>query len=198
VNMLFLIAAISSPLIWSVAYVFGKRPGSHVFFFWLILYAGMWIWLTSSPEFRFGNAYMSLSIFFPLLFITYNRQMPRWMSGRFILLLIFAAACLNYLYGSYELRNTFLKKYQYAFTGKNWFYPLKDYHTTIQNDKTTFPYKVLLPGTKLYLSDSAHDCLNADLPCLIWNNGEIEMRGSRIETGFRNSKCYAWKNFPYL
>lgn len=197
VSVIILFAAFLSPLLWLINYWAKKRPTVLPFFFWLILYASVWIWLVSSPDFRFGNMYMALSLFLPVLYITYDRQ-PSGIRGRMILPLLFILVCMNYIRGSFDLYHIYLKKYNYAFTRKNWLFPLKDYQTTIQNDTSTFPYKMLNAGTKLYLPDSTHDCLNAGLPCLIWNYGEIEMRGNRIEDGFRSVRCEAWKHFPFL
>jgi len=196
-SVIILFAAILSPLLWLIFWGIKKRPEVRPFFFWLILYASVWIWLISSPEFRFGNVYISLSLFLPALYITYDQQ-PSAIRRRMIVPLLFILLCMNYIRGSIDLRHVYLKNYNYAFTRKNWLFPLKDYQTTIRNDIGTFPYKWLNAGVKLYLPDSTHDCLNAGLPCLIWNYGEIEMRGNRIEDGFRNVRCEAWKHFPFL
>jgi hypothetical protein len=196
-----LFAGLFSPLLWIISSVLGKKPRGRFVLVWLVVYFGLYYWLVGSPEFRFGNIYIFLAVFLPVLYWTYARPLPKGKFNKFnrvILCAFFVLVTLNYIRGAFFLRQRYLQKFHYGFTARNWLYPLKDYNTTINNDKATFRYKKLNAGVKLYLSDDSHDCLNADLPCLIWNYGEIEMRGDRIEDGFRNVKCDAWTHFPFL
>jgi hypothetical protein len=79
-----------------------------------------------------------------------------------------------------------------------WFKPARDVRYFYNNDTTTFPFISLGHGVKLYLPDETHSCLNANGPCMLYRYGEIELRGDKIEDGFRNIKVEVKKYFPYL
>ena len=91
----------------------------------------------------------------------------------------------------------------YAFTISDcWLKPLRDKRYFIAKNKTsflqTFPSVNLGNGIQLYLPDNTHECLNANGPCMNWRYGEIEMRGTKIEDGFRNIKDEVKKYFPFV
>jgi len=182
-NVLILVAALLSPVAWVIVYFRKTRPKAPVFIFLLILYACIGIWIKSSPDFRFGIVFISLSLIFPLLLLAQGKKAESWKIPWDPLPLSMVVLTCFFLYrGSNEKTN-------YPFTLKDcWLFPLKNAQTRVFNNKTDFPYRTMHSGVKLYLSDSTHHCLNADLPCMSWKVGEIEMRGTRLEDGFINTK----------
>lgn len=75
-----------------------------------------------------------------------------------------------------------------------WLTPLKSiWHD--EKQKEDFPYYLLKNGVRLYMADAKHQCVNACLPCMQWSYGEVEMRGTRIDQGFRNTR-YRFGGFP--
>jgi hypothetical protein len=192
-------AAILSPFIWAINYLRKIRPGIRLFFFWMIPYCGICIWTFTCPDYRFGFVFFALSLTLPLLVPGLGSRLISARMQTNMLTTLFVLYFLNYFIEANSLRETVRKKYNYGFTWeKNWLYPLKDLQYTVKNNISDFPYILLHNGVKLYLSDSNHFCLNADQPCMSWKYGKIEMRGPRIDQGFRNIKDEAWNNFPFL
>jgi hypothetical protein len=76
-----------------------------------------------------------------------------------------------------------------------WLRPLKAIWYN-QQEKKDFPYGVLKNGTKIYMADQHHQCINACLPCMEFNYGEIEMRGARLDEGFRNIRDEVKQHYP--
>ncbi len=191
-HVILLVLAILSPVSWAMLYFRKIKPGIPLFIFGLILYACIFIWLNASPDFRFGIVFISLSFLFPLLLSTLNKRAISWKMPWNPLPALFIALTIFYLY------KTSTEPSNYPFTWKDcWLFPLKDPQSRLQNNKKDFPYVVLNYGVKLYLSDSTHHCLNADLPCMSWKYGDIEMRSPRLEDGFRNTKDDIRGIFPF-
>ncbi len=191
-NIPLLLLALASPITWALLYIRKIKPGIPLFIFVLIVYAGIWIWLNSSPDFRFGMVFISLSIVFPLLLLTLNKEWVDWRVALNPLPALLIGFTCFFLYKGYN------EPSNYPFTLKDcWLFPLKDPIRQVQNNKADFPYKVLHSGVKLYLSDSTHHCLNADLPCMSWKYGEIEMRSAYMEDGFKNTKDDIRKTNPF-
>jgi hypothetical protein len=192
-------AGLLSPLVWIVNIFRRIRTERTLFLFWLIPYAGIWIWLFTCPDYRFGIVFFVLSLTLPLLALAQGHRLMSPRTQTNLLAALFALYFLNYFFEANCLKENIRIKYHYAFTWeKNLLYPLKDLQYTMKNNLADFPYTILNNGVKLYLSDSNHFCLNADQPCMSWKYGKIEMRGPRIDQGFRNIKDEAWDNFPFL
>lgn len=192
VNIIILLLAIFSPVAWAVLYFRKIRPGTALFIFLFILYGCIWIWLNSSPDFRFGIVPITLSFIFPFLLLTLHKGDNRRRMPRRLLPTLFVALTIFFLYKACN------EPTNYPFTWRDcWLFPLKDPQYRYQNNKADFPYVTLNSGVKLYLSDSAHHCLNADLPCMSWKYGEIEMRSPRLEDGFRNIRDDISKIIPF-
>ncbi|HMH20718.1 MAG TPA: hypothetical protein VK563_03030 [Puia sp.] len=190
-NLLLLVAAILSPLYWLVLYgrsrkaIYSMLPG------WLIIYSGLWVWLFMVGNFRFGAVIFSLSFIFPFLAWQHGHPERRPKRFSFLINLLFMLAALYYIKTGYSKPST------YPFTLADcWLYPLKDIR--YKNNKADFPYATLRNGVKLYLGDSKHECINTDLPCRLFYTGEIEMRGDRIDQGFRTIKDETLPYYPFI
>jgi hypothetical protein len=197
VNLLILFLAIFSPIAWGILYLWRKRTDTLKFLCWLVSYIGIWIWMISSPEFRFGIVFLSLSVFFPLFLLTKNISSINPVIPRTLLTLLFILPIINYLLEArYERYQNSKAKSTTLVDG--WLFPLKDPAYTIQDNRPGFRYKILNTGVKLYIADSAHLCINTDQPCMVWEYGEIEMRGTRMDEGFRTTKNEVWEHFPFF
>jgi hypothetical protein len=158
--------------------------------------------------------FLSLSFIFPLLLMghifpswrqvktpTYQTSAPTYTKNTLVLLFsfLFVLLSLHYLRGAYDSYLDYG-----AMTGRRyqlkdqWLFPLKDPAYSLRNGNADFPYRVMHSGERLYLADRAHPCLNADLACTTWINIDIEMRGDRLEEGFKSSHSELWKTLPYL
>jgi len=193
VNLVLFLAGMLSPLYW-LLYVKHKQAFSiKAFIVWLVIYIGAWFWLTNSPDYRFGAVFLMLAFALPLLPLAGIKQQHTytWPVTAICMLVIttFVFNCIT----------IFNRPEVYSFTIKDcWLYPLKDKRYFNKNNKTDFPYSVLNNGVKLYLSDSTHECINTDLPCMSWRYGSIEMRGPTIQDGFKNTKDEVEKHFPFV
>jgi len=212
----FFFVAMISPLYWLIVYFKKKRIDLPLFLLWLIIYIGIWIWFLSCPVLRFGAVLLSLSIAFPAWALAapqaeaaatpqpYPATTPRPYAPATpkphapprlptrLLQLFFACSVIYYIFSGYTRPTT------YTFTlGDCWLYPLKDI-TYDNRQRKDFPYRILQSGTKMYISDSNHQCINADLPCMVNLYGEVEMRGQHIDQGFKTVKDAVLMHAPYI
>jgi hypothetical protein len=189
IDFLIFLAAILSPLYWIFSFRRRKQISNNIVVLWLIIYIAVWLWLMNSPEYRFGIMYLSLAFALPLLFQSNTTVSSKIIRATTIIL--FLIIC------GYYSREAINKSYTFSIADC-WLFPLRDSRYFSNNQEETFRYKQLNNGVKLYLADSTHECINADLPCMSWYYGEIEMRGDKIEDGFRNKTDEVRKHFPVL
>jgi hypothetical protein len=184
------LAAILSPLLWMIVFAGGeKRRDDRVFTFWVLIYASVWLWLIGSPDFRFGTVMLSMAFIVPMTILAAGKGLPWTKTIVKPFSTVFVIFTLYYLYGAYAGFETYAKKKDDFFTWKNGLVlPLKDIKYSSLDSKSGFPYKMLHSTVKLYLGDSTHACINADLPCLFDTPPEIEMRGADLDDGFRSTR----------
>ena len=101
------------------------------------------------------------------------------------------ASTLYYLNGAIYLYKEYVQERGKSISLQEcWLFPLRDAKDYLPDNRSGFPYTVLHSGVKLYLTDSCHSCTNAEMPCEIrdygWLLGKVEMRGSRLDQGFKN------------
>lgn len=210
VELFILTLSLGSPLLWIVLYFRNKKlrlvaspvlPVMQLFLFWLILYAACWLWLVSAPDFRYGISFLTICILIPLLALAGIGDLfkpvvnaflsridgPSRSAPRRILSLLFVLSTAYYLYGAYGAYRNYAANNEQALTWKDgWILPLRDIYYKEPDRMDSIPYKTLNTGIKLYLSDTAHLCINAGLICTNYGDSlAIEMRSSRVEDGFR-------------
>jgi hypothetical protein len=194
-DALFFFAGIASPVYWLIARMMEKKTGLRPFLLWLFIYAGIWTWFLTAPILRFGAVLLILSIAIP--FISFFHAAPR-QARRYPLLLtlLFVAGAF------YFIRSGSRKPTTYPFTLKDcWLLPLKDIAYSTDGgsgQKSSFRYRTLSTGVRLYIADLHHGCINTDLPCMVTDYGEVEMRGSRIDEGFRMKIDMIPVRFPQI
>ncbi|RZK28244.1 MAG: hypothetical protein EOO61_22330 [Hymenobacter sp.] len=158
-----------------------------------IYYLAAIIWMLYSPEYRFGITLLELLILFSLLQIVYFFPISfqwLWLAQAGMSLFLVAHFALDFVQRPSNRHLRF---------SKHWFFPAKDYRLLVSDsNQNSFPYVMLQPGIPLYFSDSSHHCMNACLPCMSWRYGDIEMRGTSIQQGFRNVRNEVRKNYPWL
>ena len=198
---IFLLLALFSPFYWLFARIGTKKVNTYALLLWTIAYARIWIGLSVALTIRYVADSALLSITLPFLAIlpavpprkpeSYTPQrkpIPYKLMVNVVLVLF----TLHYLVSGYN------KSRNYPFTIADcWLLPLKDQAYTRVKNEAGFPSRMLRPGVKLYIADNAHNCLNADLPCMVYPFGNIEMRGPRIEQGFRMIDVPEMTTYPF-
>jgi hypothetical protein len=180
VDPVFIILALFSPLYWLVPCLRTKKIDQQIFLFWLLVYMSAWIGVLTSMVFRFAVCTILLSILIPLFVWMYSLPPRKTDAYKWIVNGTLVLFSLHYLAGGY----TKLEKNGHP-VARYWLLPLKDKQYREEGIEPDFPFRVLRPGVKLYIADSCHNCINAGLPCMVYPYGEIEMRGARIDQGFR-------------
>ena len=190
-NLAILIAAALSPFYWLIAKAKTIPLLRPAIICWLILYTCVWLWLVNVPEYRFGIIFLSFTIVSPILYVAIM-HVKKYKALPVILAALFITKAAWDVYHAPGINNI------YAFSLKKFvLLPLKDKAYYFNNNKADFPYTMLNNGVKLYHQDTAHACINADLPCMTWQYGTIEMRGNHIAEGFRNVQDDMDKNYKY-
>ena len=190
-DLMFLFMALLSPLYWLIR-LFWKKDRSPLLFPWVLAFAAMLLWMQASPVFRFGSIYVCMTLMLPFFDLAYVLQerplqkgnallayLPRLYPGLLVLPLLLTIA--YYLYTGYTRPSS--RGFNFA---DCWVRPIQSAGYNLE-EKTNFPYRVLKNGTKLYLADDTHNCINTCLPCMEFKYGEIEMRGASLADGFRNT-----------
>ena len=180
VDPVFILLAFFSPLYWLILYIRTKKVNRPALLLWFITFISAWFNILNSMVFRFAACMILLSVLFP--FFVWAYSLPPRRTGIYKLMVNGALVlfCLYYFRGGI----TKLTEYKPSIAG-SWLLPLKDKLYNDAGNNAGFPYKILRPGIKTYIADGSHDCLNAGLPCIPHLYGEIEMRGDRIDQGFR-------------
>jgi hypothetical protein len=206
VELLLLLTLMVSPLTWLLTYKRKKKLSLRAFLFWLTLYAGAWIWVVVSIDFRFGMIFPILSFIFSLLMLASAADRPRTHPGTgiasLLVSLLLVVSTLYYLDGAVHLFKDYVEERQRPITADEaWLLPLKDAKAYLPNDQKDFPYTVLHNGVKLFLTDSCRSCTNGEMPCEIrdygWWLGKVEMRGTRLDQGFKNVGIVSQKEHPF-
>lgn len=188
-----LASAVFSPALWLLHR--RQRPRSGVFFYWLTIYACAWIWIMTSMDYRFGTIFLLFTFILPLLSLTSigRTSAAPFIPRRIAAPLLSACLCLftlYYTYGDYSLFSAYFEQRNQPLAAREgWLLPFRLAKSFVNNRQDNFPFRIMHSGWKLYQSDSTHDCLNAGMPCQIpdygWSKGVIEMRGNRLDQGFK-------------
>jgi hypothetical protein len=159
-----------------------------------IYYLAAIIWLLYSPEFRFGLCLLHILVVLGCMQFANRPSLP---SFKYLPALQFLILAFVFIHFFYDLKSR--PSSQFSSFKSTWLYPLKDSrYTENAGSANGFPYVLLNNGQRLYLSDDTHHCMNAPMPCMSWRYGEIEMRGTTLQQGFRNIRNDVRKNFPFL
>jgi hypothetical protein len=177
---------------WLLFLIRKKKILPPVFLLWCIYYTCLLIWVCNSPTVRFGLSYIIVCTAIP--FLEFTRSTTTVKSKIFMpAISILMFLCLAYYFNSAVQKGCF-DHYPIA---ASWLKPARDKRYAKNNDIQTFPSVNLGNDVTLYYPDSTHECLNATGPCMNWRYGEIEMRGTKIEDGFRNTKDEVKKYYPF-
>jgi hypothetical protein len=204
-DALLFICSMLSPFFWLLLKRDDRKKATAPFFLWLTAYLAVWIWLFTSPVIRFGSVFLSFSVFFPLAVVCNlwtQGSLQRLRSRRIYQCLI------PFLLGIFSvgyINRASLASTTYAFTLADcWLYPLKDISYN-DREKADFTSKPLGSGVRLYVSDPTHQCVNACLPCMVNYNqrtpcyfDDIQMRGTRIDQGFRMIRDELPEEYPFI
>jgi len=191
-SLLLTLAAFFSAAAWPLFRFLKKNIPINPFILWCIYYICVCVWFINSPEHRFGLPYLLLAGSLP--FLTLADISPlKWTIPIIVSFVLLSYCCIHYSIAPLK------KKEMYSFSIKDcWLRPMRDLRYSRANDLSTFPSANLANGVKLYYADSKHECLNADGPCMNWRYGMIEMRGEKVDNGFRNTKDEVKKYYPFV
>lgn len=201
VDVLTVLIALVSPLYWLIRLIIRRSP-APLLIPWAIAFLATVAWLLASPVFRFGAMYIYVSLLLPALdavdaFALKPQKRPSANGLTRQLLRIPAAIGLTLL-AVFYIYSGFNRPTTYRFTLADcWWRPLRSmWHN--DRERVDFPYRTLKNGTKLYIADDTHFCINAGLPCMQFNYGIVEMRGTRLEDGFRITVDEVKLHYPDL
>jgi hypothetical protein len=189
INFTVFCLSILSPLYWLCGFLAKKKIKKKVFFLWCFVYADLLCWWFTSPEYRFGISFQSMSFFIPLIYFSYKTAINKKIA---MLLVVLPLTMLDIYYITLSIKNYHLK------LNSSWILPQKDFRYFHRNDIASFPYKIINGEQKIYYADKQHECINCTGPCLTWNYGEVEMRGKNIEDGFRLKKNEVRDHYPFI
>ncbi|MFT3703962.1 MAG: hypothetical protein QM802_16470 [Agriterribacter sp.] len=191
-----LIFSLFSFVFWFIIYKLKKEFNRNIFYVWLILYASVLLWLTKSPDYRFGSMYLIMTIVIPGFCLLNDPAKNTIIRKGYLVTLL-----LTCIISVYYCKSALLAPTTYSFAYKDiWLFPLQDIRYK-KPGNVKDGEKVLLNDGKtiLYISDGSEDvCLHAPLPCMPWNYGVIELRGKSITDGFRFKKDDVKEHFPFL
>ena len=142
-----------------------------------ISYFGIWFWMFSSPDIRFGYHFLVMSIVLPMLVLLKNVRF-QFANLNKIFVIITAIACLYYCNMAFHLTKP-------KPVSASLIRPFKCPEYYKNNDLSSFRYDMLNNNIKLYIHDSLHHSINAPLPsCFPYRTG-IVMRGNNLQDGFK-------------
>ena len=142
-----------------------------------ISYFGIWFWMFSSPDIRFGYHFLVMSIVLPMLVLLKNVRF-QFANLNKIFVIITAIACLYYCNMAFHLTKP-------KPVSASLIRPFKCPEYYKNNDLSSFRYVMLNNNIKLYIHDSLHHSINAPLPsCFPYRTG-IVMRGNNLQDGFK-------------
>jgi hypothetical protein len=160
------------------------RKNFKIMLLFFAVFLAIFFWLINSPDYRFGYAYISAGIGCVLLYFLQGRKNNHLIHATSIIILF--AFC-----GYYATKAIpHLEGYSIA---KYWLKPMPGSVFMLPHKISTYPYRMLNSDTKLYIEDSLHNWNRAPLPAYMnfaptISPNDIELRGSKIEDGFRIKK----------
>lgn len=163
-----------SPILAGIVYIRFRKHALH-FACWLVSYTGIWFWVITSPDIRFGYHYLLPCIFLPLL--TYAESVTHQLRG-YVLPMAVSLVCVYYGFLAIRMLQPYSLS-QYIV------YPLKSPVYFRGNDLHTFRYVMLNDSIKLYIHDGNHHSINAPLPSCSPYHAGIRMRGDKLANGFK-------------
>jgi hypothetical protein len=145
---------------------------------------GLIYWVTNSPDYRFGLAYIVSLIFIAASIIARKNYARKFDKNVPVLFLL--CSCAYYSIRSIKvLKHYPLQSYLVK--------PLRSPDYSWKNDLSTFKFIQMGNNVKLYIDDKDHTCNNAPLPCYITHYekllpAKVKLRGKSIEDGFKVDK----------
>jgi hypothetical protein len=193
IDLIIFILCFSSPFTWYFVRK-TKEINTAMFLLWACAFTGALVWLYKAPEYRFGLSFLLVSFAIPMLTLFEHLPLKEKLFNR-ISITIFL------LFSFYYFIRPFNKHPRLHSHGINtlWLKPLKDslYYSPV--NMSTFQFQDLGQGVKLYMKDKTHNAVHIkDQPCALWYYGKIEMRGTKIDDGFRNKTLEIRQAYPWL
>lgn len=178
-NFLLVVAGLLSPLMLAVVFFFRKNMQPGVLFSIFMACSGVWFWVLTSPDIRFGYHYLVPCIVFPSMVILQSgREAGNALVFQTIFVMLTVAGCVYYA----GIAIRFLQPYTIAACVMR---PFKCPEYDKNNALNSFRFVLLNKSIRLYIHDSLHHSINAPLPsCAPYRSG-ISLRGSKLQDGFK-------------
>lgn len=174
VNKIVLKGCLLSVLVVPLLFYFKSKMSKYVFGLWFICIFQNVFWFFTAPDIRF--AYGSLLLCF--LFFVESFLLLLSTSIQKIIVIVFLVVSIYWSYGYafYDGKNPL----QTSVLRENFFLPKKMKEGAMK--------KITVNGIEIFIPEKDNRCYNSQLPCTPYYNPLLEMRGNRIESGFRIKK----------
>ena len=149
---------------------------------WAIAMMGVIFGLMTAPDFRFGLGFVVCAGVIPLLNIS---SIPNFPILKTIIKTGLSISILGIMYIAYSQVST----YHHISENTTWtlFYKPEDIGL-IQKKKDIRFDEYKLNSTSLFVPQETNQCFDHTVPCAPYYNSNLEMRGNRVEDGFRIKK----------
>lgn len=179
--VLYLIA-IASPL-----FLFGYKSLSKeqksMIFPWSIAFIGFIFGLFTAPDFRFSFAFILSTIVIPALLIADKSKLNGNSKVKKMFNYSLAILTTGLLYIAWAQVDTYQQRSHRSYASL----ALKPQPINILQDKKIFDeYKI--NNSTIFVPQGTNQCFDQPLPCSPYYNSNLEMRGSKIQDGFRIKK----------
>lgn len=145
-------------------------------FIWGVAFCGYIFWLILAPDGRFGLSFILVSALIPLFLIEYNYKNKILKNVAYV---FFALLLIGNFSESFRLNSIYKKDKSLL----SYFYSPQNLSVVNEMNKTEFSGYQLGELTIYYPSNML--CSDHDLPCVPFYSENIEMRGKKIEEGFK-------------
>lgn len=146
---------------------------------WAIAYLGICFGLFTAPDFRFGFGFLIAAIVIPFLLESRQQKRPN-------LYPVIKGGLIVPLIGLIYIAYAQVSHYQ-TWTDKSpWSLILKPQEVDLLQKKSNIQFKEYdLNTTTLFVPQGTDRCIDQGLPCSPYYNSNLELRGNKLQDGFR-------------
>lgn len=177
--VIYIIALLSPLLLIFSSHIYNKK---HIIKPWLVALLGILFSFFTAPDFRFSFGFIISAACIPFLMIDNRIKLPQWDK-------VLSSTLLLFLIGLSYVGFSQIKTYQ-NYTDRSitslLLSPLPT-NTLKNRDKIEFEeYKI--KNTFIFAPRGTNQCFDQEIPCIPYQNTNLELRGDDIKDGFRIKK----------